>query len=218
MCITLTITLRIMQDRASVMFDNLVVFLSRFMTLSVSELSLLKEQLIFKEYPKKYLLISAGETEQQLYFVAEGLIHQYFYKGKEQVTTDIVAEGTITGSVASFLSGRPSHYFLETMEPSQLISITRQKLDMLYSLDKKWQRFGRVLITHFLLQQEKHILDNIRYTVRERLTHFATEFPELMRRAPQRKLASYLDIKPETFSRLKKLITGKQKGNNIKKG
>lgn len=203
-----------MADRTAAMFDSLAAFLSQFITLSANELSLLKEQLIFKEYPKKHTLIREGQTEQQLYFVYQGLIHQYFYKGKEQVTTDLVAEGTITGSVVSFLSGKPSHYYLETMEPASLISITRQNLDMLYSMDKKWQRFGRILITHFLLQQEKHILDNIRYSIRERLVHFAADFPALMKRAPQRKLASYLDIKPETFSRLKSVITEKQKNGN----
>jgi CRP-like cAMP-binding protein len=203
-----------MTSRTAAMFDSLVSFVNQFIPLSEEELSLLREQLVFKEYPKKHILIAAGQTEQHLYFVCKGLIHQYFLKGKSQVTTDLVAEGTITGSVASFLSGKPSHYFLETMEASSLISITRKNLDLLYSISKKWQQFGRILITHFLLQQEKHILDNIRYTVRERLVHFAAAFPELMKRAPQRKLASYLDIKPETFSRLKSMMQEKQKISN----
>lgn len=203
-----------MTSRTAAMFDSLVSFLNQFIVLSDEELSLLREQLIFKEYPKKHVLIPEGQTEDQLYFVCRGLVHQYFLKGKEQVTTDLVAEGTITGSVASFLSGRPSHYYLETMEECSLISITRKNLDLLYSVSKKWQQFGRILITHFLLQQEKQILDNIRYTVRERLAHFASAYPELMKRAPQRKLASYLDIKPETFSRLKALLKEKQRNHH----
>lgn len=203
-----------MPVRTAAMFDSLVLFLNQFISLSADELSLLRDQLSFREYPKNHILIKEGQTEQQLYFVCKGLIHQYFYKEKEQVTTDLVIEGTITGSVSSFLSARPSHYYLETMEPALLISISRQDLEKLYNSDKKWQRFGRILITHFLLQQEKHILDNIRYSVRERLAHFAADFPQLMKRAPQRKLASYLDIKPETFSRLKSVITEKQKNNN----
>ncbi|MCX6317794.1 MAG: Crp/Fnr family transcriptional regulator [Bacteroidetes bacterium] len=214
---TLTISLSTMSEQTTVMFNNLVSFLSRFMALTANELDLLKEQLTFREYPKKFTLISEGETEQYLYFVSKGLIHQYFLKDSASVTTDLVAEGTITGSVASFLSGKPSHYFLETMEPAHLISISRQNLSRLYAMDKKWQRFGRILITHFLLQQERHILDNVRYSVRERMVHFAEEFPELMKRAPQRKLASYLDIKPETFSRLKKLLNAKQKNHHAPK-
>jgi CRP-like cAMP-binding protein len=192
-------------------YKNLASFLNRFIPLADDEFSLLKKRITLRHYPKKHIFIREGETEQKLFFVHSGLIHHYFYKDKEQVTTDLVMEGTITGSVASFLSGRPSHYYLETMEPTIVLSITKQSLQELYRSDKKWQRFGRILITHFLLQQEKHILDNIRYSIREKLVHFAEEYPALLKRVPQRRLASYLDMKPETFTRLKPLIEHKKK-------
>ncbi len=191
-------------------YNDLSVFVNRFMPLTGDDLSLLKQKTQFKQFPKKYILIKEGETERCLYFITKGLVHQYFHKGKDTITTDLVSEGTITGSVASFLSGKPSHYFLETIEPTAVISITRDNLEVLYQTDKKWQRFGRILITHFLLQQELHILDNIRYDIRERMVHFAEAFPELLKRVPQRRLASYLNIKPETFTRLKPLITNRK--------
>jgi CRP-like cAMP-binding protein len=187
------------------------------MQLSDEEFSLLTGMLLFQEFPKKHILIKEGEIAQHLYFVNKGLIHQYFYSGKEMVTTDVVAEHTITGSVSSFLSGKPSHYYLETMEPTAVFIISKQRLEELYKKDIKWQRFGRILITHFLLQQEQHILDNIRYTIRERLVHFAAAYPALIKRVPQRRLASYLDMKPETFSRLKPLIAGKKKTKAVLK-
>lgn len=194
-----------------IMYKSLHSFLNRFISLSDDEFSLLKKHIELREYPKKHILIKEGETERELHFVCSGLIHHYFYNGKEQVTTDLVLEDTLTGSVASFLSGRPSHYYLETMEQTVVFSISRQNLQELYRSDKKWQRFGRILITHFLLQQERHILDNIRYSIRERLVRFAEEFPELLKRVPQRRLASYLVMKPETYTRLKPLIAKRNK-------
>jgi len=192
-------------------YEKLEYFISRFFSLSDKESLLLKQNLVYRHFPKKHILIREGEREKYLYFIGEGLIHQYFYKGKEVVTTDLVCEGTITGAVASFLSGQPSHYFLETMEPTSVLCISRKDLDGLYASDIKWQRFGRILITHFFLQQEMHILDNIRYSIRERFVHFAEAFPALLKRVPQRRLASYLNIKPETFTRLKPLITHRKK-------
>lgn len=191
--------------------ESLAIFLNRFFNLSEKELALLKSKLVFRQFPKKHILIKEGETEHCLYYIGKGLIHQYFYKGKEMLTTDLVSEGTITGSVSSFLSGRPSHYFLETMEPTTTLCISKQDLDGLYKTDIRWQRFGRILITHFFLQQEMHILDNLRYSIRERFVHFAEAFPELLKRVPQRRLASYLNIKPETFTRLKPLIANRKK-------
>ena len=59
---------------------------------------------------------------------------------------------------------------------------------------------------HFFLQVEYQILDNIRYTTKERFVNFMKQNPELVLRVPQKYLASYLEIQPETFSRLKHLM------------
>ena len=195
----------------SEIYEQLVSFLKQFFHISPTEFEPLRAKLSYRQFPAKHLLTREGEAEQYLYFTGQGLIHQYFLKGKEMVTTDLVCEGTITGSVASFLSGRPSHYLLETMEPTAVLCIRREDLQTLYDADVRWQRFGRILITHFFLQQELHLLDNIRYTIRERIAHFAEEYPGLLKRVPQRRLASYLNIKPETFTRLKPLIASKRK-------
>ena len=62
------------------------------------------------------------------------------------------------------------------------------------------------MMADFLLEKEYLLLDSIRYTPRERFLHFMKEQPDLLQRVPQKYLASYLDIKPETFSRLKHLM------------
>jgi len=193
------------------MFDSLKLFLDQFVKLSEADYAQLKERIIVKQYRKKEMMINAGETELHLYFVTKGLIRQYFNLGKEDVIIDIISEGTITGSVTSFLTGAPSRYFMETMEPTSVFSLSKQNLEELYLSDNKWERFGRILTAHFLLQQEKHILDNIRLSMKERVINFVKENPDLVLRVPQKYLASYLDIKPETFSRMKHLLIDRKK-------
>lgn len=196
------------------MYEPLHSFLGRFVQLSDEDFSQLKQHLIFREFKKKETITHKGDTEQYLYFINKGLVHQYFTRGKEIVTTDLVSEGTITGSVTSFLTRKPSHYYLEALEPTSAWAMSRHDLDLLYESDVKWQRFGRVLITHFVLQQEWHQLDNLRYSIRERFVRFGQQFPDLLKRVPQRRLASYLNIKPETFTRMKPLLTPKAKNHN----
>src|SRR5690242_16662969 len=96
---------------------SLFLFLSQFMELSEEEFLLLKNRTVLKYFNKKEKLIKPGEVEKCLYFTGKGLIREFFYKGRQEVTTDIIAEGTITGSVSSFLTGNPSHYCLEALEP-----------------------------------------------------------------------------------------------------
>jgi CRP-like cAMP-binding protein len=191
------------------MFEDLYNFFNRFIPVSAAEFELIKAKAEVQHYLKKEQLIKAGETEDRLYYITKGLVRQFFYKGKQEVVIDIVSEGTITGSVTSFFTGEPSRYFIEAMEPVTVLTMTKKNLEELYLSDNKWEKFGRVLTAYFLLQQERHILDNIRFTIRERFTVFMNEHPDLLLRVPQKYLASYLDIKPETFSRLKHIIKDK---------
>jgi CRP-like cAMP-binding protein len=193
------------------MYELLHEFLLRFVpSLTEHEFEYLKTLLDIIRLEKKQILVKEGEVANHLYFVTEGLIHQYFYANKEMVTVDLIGPGTITGATTSFLLGAPSHYCLATLEPTTVLAITKEKLENLYSSDRKWQKFGRLLITHFLLQQEQAILDRARFSVRERFIMFAEKYPCLMEKVPQRRLASYLSIEPETFTRLKPLLDQKK--------
>jgi len=122
------------------------------------------------------------------------------------VITHLIKEGGMMGSVISFITGEPSCYVLETIEPVTAYSLSKKDLDELYSTNKKWEKFGRKIITAFFLQVESQILDNIRYSTKERFIYFMKNNPELVLRVPQKYLASYLEIQPETFSRLKHLM------------
>jgi CRP-like cAMP-binding protein len=136
----------------------------------------------------------------------EGFMHQYFFKGKEMISTGFMSAGDVTGGIVSFYGGKPSYYNVQALEPSKLIGLSRDNLEYFYTKDRKWQQLGRLMLIHYLLLQEKDIMDTIRLTMRERFVKFATEHPDLLERVPQRRIASYLNIKPETFSRLKPLL------------
>jgi CRP-like cAMP-binding protein len=191
------------------MYDEFISYLNRFMPLSPDDFAQIKGHIVTFRYEKKEHLIKAGETEQYLYFISKGLAREYLIKGKMEITTDIISEGTITGSASSFLGGGPSQYYIQAMEPVSALAIAKKSLEQLFLSDDKWERLGRLLTTHFLLQQEKHILDNIRFTAKERFLNFVSEHTALLQRVPQKYLASYLNIKPETFSRMKHLLLNK---------
>ena len=188
------------------MYKQLKDFLQQFVSFTDEEFDLFTKLLQERKLEKNDFLTRAGETEQYIYFLEQGLIHQFFSKGRETITIELVNEGTIINAAVSFLSGRPSHYSLQALEPGFLYALSKKDLDYLYTLDKKWQRMGRLMISFFLIRQERNIIDNIRLSMRDRFIQFAIDYPQLMKRVPQRRLASYLNIKPETFTRLKPLL------------
>ena len=196
-------------------FRALQEFLGRFMPLSGEDFAILKKKSSVIHIRKKDIITDAGDTELYLYFVVKGLIREYFYKGSQQVTTDLISEGTITGSVTSFFTGAPSHFCLQAMEPCSLIAIHKGALEDLYRSKRSWEKFGRIITTHFLLQQEKQILNYTRLNPRERFLHFVNEYSHLVQRVPQKYLASFLQIKPETFSRMKHMIRKNPKKQSV---
>lgn len=187
-------------------YRALQTFLNGFLVLPENDFAELKRRSEVVHFKKKQIIVNAGDTALHLYFVVKGLIREYFYKGNQQHTTDIITEDTITGSVTSFFTGAPSHFCLQAMEPCTLIAIHKGQLEELYRSDKKWERFGRVITADFLLRQEWQILNDTRFSPRERFLHFFENHAGLLQRVPQKYLASFLKIKPETFSRMKHLL------------
>ena len=193
------------------MLDALRQYISGFVSLINEEFTLLANTLVIRSFEKKELLLNAGEVENYLNFVVKGLVRKYFLKGRTEVITQIAREGELVNSSASFLAGTPSPYVVETLEPSTFLSITRQQLEKLYEESPRIERLGRIAITHLFLQREEWEHECLRLDTRERFMHFVKNNPDLVQRVPQKFLASYLNMKPETFSRLKHQRTAARK-------
>ena len=159
-----------------------------------------------RRYGKKELLIRAGEVENYFNFIVKGLARKYYKKGKDQINTQISYEGHIIHSQESFHSRTPSEYYVETIEPTTVISITYDDLEKLYSRSLKMERLGRLVITFTMVLKDRWLMQMIKLNPRERFIYFVNKNPELLQRVPQKFLATYLNIKPETFSRFKHLL------------
>lgn len=185
------------------MMEMLRQYVSGYVALEEAEFAVLARNIIVREFDRKQLLVRVGEVESYMNFIVKGLARVYFYKGRTEMITNIAREGELISSSASFLSGRPSYYFVEALEPCTVLSLSRQHLDQAYGECPTIEKLGRLMTTYFVLQKEEWELECVRLDTRERFLRFIGNNPELLSRVPQKYLASYLNMKPETFSRLK---------------
>ena len=162
-------------------------------------------------FDKKQFITRAGEIENYFNFILEGLVRKYYLKGREEINTQISLENHIIHSQESFHSRTPSEYFIETLEPTVLLSVSYDNLETLISQNLKMENLGRKIITFTLVIKDKWQMQLVKMTPRERFLNFIDKNPELMQRVPQKYLASFLNIKPETFSRFKHLIKSHSK-------
>ena len=186
---------------------SLLGFLNKFIPLSLDEYNeLIVPCVIKRHFDKKSIITYTGEVENYINFIDSGLVRKYYKKANEEINTQISYEGHIIHSQESFHSRIPSEYSIETIEPTELTSITYECLERIYSSSEKMQRLGRLIITATMVMKDKWQSQLVKLSPRERFISFVTRHPELMQRVPQKYLASYLNIKPETFSRFKHLV------------
>lgn len=184
-------------------------YLNKFVELTDAEFEQLLQPVIkVRRFGKKELLTKAGEVENYFNFIIRGLIRKYYKKNHHEINTQISTEGHIIHCQESYHSRQPSEYYIETIEPSTVISITYNDLEAIFAQSKKMEHLGRLVITHTMVLKDRWQIQLVKMTPRERFLHFVTRNPELMQRVPQKYLASYLNIKPETFSRFKHLREG----------
>jgi len=182
-------------------------FLNKFIPLSQDEYDeLILPCVIKRKFDKKAIVTNAGEVEEYMNFLDRGLARKYYKKGTEEINTQISYEGHIIHAQESFHSRTPSEYSIETIEPSEMTSITYECLERIYSSSLKMQQLGRLVITVTMVLKDKWQSQLVKLTPRERFINFVMRHPELMQRVPQKYLASYLNIKPETFSRFKHMV------------
>jgi CRP-like cAMP-binding protein len=184
--------------------------LSTYVTFTNEEFKLFSQYAELRNFGKKQQLVRIGEMETHMNFIVKGLARKYFMKGKEEVVVHIAKEFDVIYSKNSFEGGQLSNYTVETIEPSTFVSISKENLHKLYNQSHAMERLGRMVITTCYLQNEAWEYDRMRLNTRERFVHFMTNNSDLLQRVPQKYLASYLNIKPETFSRLKHLLQKKK--------
>jgi CRP-like cAMP-binding protein len=181
-------------------------YISKYADLSNEDLELIRPRMEVREFAKRQLLTQAGEKEQYLNLVVRGVLRKYFFKGRDEVITQLAKEGDLICSSVSFFSGQPSQYAVEALEPTIVYSLSRESLEELYGLSLRIQKLARIVITDLYLSKEKREQDHIQFDIRERFVNFVHNNADLIQRVPQKYIASYLNIKPETFSRLKHLL------------
>jgi CRP-like cAMP-binding protein len=182
-------------------------FLNKFIFLTEEEFDkYIRPYLQTRHFKKKQVITVAGEVEEFFNFVSRGLARKYFNKAEEEINVQIATEGQMINAFESFYTRVPTEYCIESLEPTTLISISHDDLEKIYATNAKMERTGRMLISFAMIIKDRWQLNMMKLSPRERFLSFVKKKPELIQRVPQKYLASFLNIQPETFSRFKHLL------------
>jgi CRP-like cAMP-binding protein len=195
--------------------DKLFHYLQLYVPITKTEFHQFEPYIEIREFDKKVKVIREGEVERYINIIAWGLARKYLPIRNKEITVQLASEGHIIHSELSFHYRVPSRSVVETIEPSVFFSISYDSLQNLYDQFPKVERLGRMMISDLFIKKDNRYFDQLRKSTRERFLDYVRTHPQMLQRVPQKYIASYLNIKPETFSRLKHLMRSrpvKEKG------
>lgn len=189
-------------------------FFQRFTLIEPKDLYQLVPYLEIRQFNKKQVVLQEGETENYLNLVVKGMLRKYILCGKKETTLQLATEGHMIQSETSFQTRVPSEVIIESIEPSIVVSITYANVQKAFATMENAEHITRLLIAYMYLKKDARLVNQLKLSTRERFLKYLDEHPHMLQRVPQRILASYLNIKPETFSRLKHLVVKRKPARN----
>lgn len=156
---------------------------------------------------KDEFLLQAGNVCQHLGVIVTGTLRTFYVDttGKD-ISFLFHWTGQFFTNYESVLTSRPSTLAIQALEPTQVMLIHKTDLFALYETSMYWQRVGRHLADQIFLTARKRIDDLLFLTPEERYLALLTQQPALFQKIPQKYIATYLGITPQSLSRIRQRI------------
>ena len=174
-----------------------------YCTLSTQGITTLANILVPYKVAKGEKLLQEGDICKSMFYVEKGMVRQFYYKGGRDVTEHFSYEGRIVICIESFLKQNPSRLMVEALEASVVYGIPHDDFLELVETDKEMARLYRQILEHALISSQEHA-DSQRFeNASERYVRLLKSKPEIILRAPMVHVASFLQMTPETLSRVR---------------
>jgi len=165
------------------------------------ELDMLESILVPMKYAKNEMILREGETCTNIYWVVKGLVRQYYYKNGKELTEYMATENNIV--MESLFREQPTHLQIKALEPTILIALPKADLEAVAMKSVNIQILYRKILEESLILSQIHA-DMLRFeSAQDRYQKLIKRQPQLVLRAPLVYIASYLQMTPETLSRVR---------------
>ncbi|GAB3540993.1 Crp/Fnr family transcriptional regulator [Spirosoma fluminis] len=154
---------------------------------------------------KGELLLHPGQVCRHIFFLQTGLLRSFHSRDGDEWNVAFTAENSFVTDLKSLRAGHPSELTVQALEPSLVLGITKTDLIRLYQASHQIEAFGRKLLETLLEEQEEYATWFKLYSAKERYDLFAQKHPSLTQRVSLSHLASFLGIRRETLSRIRRL-------------
>lgn len=145
----------------------------------------------------------AGRVEERFYIVESGVQRMYFEHDGGEHCVGFAYDRSWSGDYDSFVSRKPGRFFVQAITDSVLLCIERDDLRRLFDTVPAMDRFGRLMLEELITGRATREIELLTLSAEERYRKLMARSAHLLQLVPQKDIASYLRMTPETFSRLR---------------
>lgn len=173
----------------------------KYSTMTHEELDTLESILVPMKFSKGEIILKEGEICRNIMYIEKGLVRQFYFKKKKQVTEHIGVEGGIIMCIESLFKEEPTRLLVEALEPTVIYALPKAKLEEVALHNVNIQILYRKILEESLILSQIHA-DLVRFeSAQDRYRRMCKMQPQVILRAPLVYVASYLQMTPETLSR-----------------
>ncbi|MCE4562859.1 Crp/Fnr family transcriptional regulator [Maribellus sp. CM-23] len=153
---------------------------------------------------KDQVIKDTDTTEKYLSFILKGSGGILLWNNNNFVCIDLCYEAEFFGDYMSFLNQQPTPLEVVTFEPSELFRISNANFHKLSDNTEFGDKICRFASEALFVHKQKQQIDILTKTATERYIELQTRQPKILQRTPQKHIASYLGITPQSLSRIRK--------------
>ena len=193
------------------MFDRLKIYCKTRVPFTDDELNLIDTYFEVEKLKKKEFLLQNGEVCDFIGYIESGTIRHFHIKDGVEKTCDISFESSWVTDFQSFTHSTSCIMNLQAMETTNVFIVRKENLYKLYNECKKYETFGRLMAEQVAQRATEIAMSLSSEKPEERFQNLLIKQPDLFQRVPQKYIANFLGVSPESLSRIRSRVLAKLK-------
>ncbi|WP_339920229.1 Crp/Fnr family transcriptional regulator [uncultured Flavobacterium sp.] len=188
-------------------FDELAAYLKKNIDFGEEDLKIIMSYFKILKKNKNEILLAHGKVSEFSYFVKKGCLRIYFINDEEKDSTRYIAfENQFATALVSFITKEPAEEIIQVIENSELFCISHDDFRHLMKIIPKWKDFYTIYLEKAYVNNSKRLMSFTTLGAAERYDQLFKINPNIVKRLPNKIVASYINVSNETLSRIKSKI------------
>ncbi len=175
----------------------------KYSTMTHDELDILESVLVPMKFAKNEMILKTGEVCRNIYYIDRGLIRQFYFKNGKEVTENLCVDHSVFMCIESLFREEPTRLQVEALEQTIIYALPKERLEEVALHNVNIQILYRKILEESLILSQIHA-DLVRFeSAQDKYKRLCKSSPQIVLRAPLVYIASFLQMTPETLSRVR---------------